>query len=353
MEALVGFVDRMAGPVLFDVGTPEETQSFLQEGQRSGQVVFLLANGSEESKMLLERSARKHLLDNRFGVSPKLGSLDSVRQHMSKVERGQLSLLAAIKPNDAVFLMEPFTKEELETWVEENRFPLVPELSEATFPTLSESPKKLFVAMIRFSEDPNMLEKVRSQLFEFAKRIHPEHQFALLDVNQYDKFVESSLTVSLESELPVMGLLNFRDGTFQKQVRFPFGDDAALERFLADAVAGHVEVETMGGSALAGAWRTFKSFVRYMLDNPWMLGGAILVYLGILMAIIVMWRKMCNSSSTDDYDSEVKETGEQVVPSAVSEKILEKTEDDPSTSKSTDPPAPAKKAEKASDLKRD
>ena len=74
---------------------------------------------------------------------------------------------------------------------------------------------------------------------------------------------------------------------------------------------------------------------RYMLDNPWMLGGAILVYLGILMAIIVMWRKMCNSSSTDDYDSEVKETGEQVVPSAVSEKILEKTEDDPSTSKST------------------
>ena len=61
-------------------------------------------------QMLLERSARKHLLDNRFGVSPKLGSLDSVRQHMSKVERGQLSLLAAIKPNDAVFLMEPFTK---------------------------------------------------------------------------------------------------------------------------------------------------------------------------------------------------------------------------------------------------
>jgi hypothetical protein len=275
-EDFLGFAARMSGPTVSRITSPRELDDLVVKHE----VVFMLMpgdNADEAPHLEAELSETLHAIATRkqdimvfaqwTGTTlPTLEGLTGSRlPRIVKVEREGVT--AETAPTEE-------TELEVEEWIMDNRFALLPELASHNFRDLTNNGRLTVISCI----DPTnefqrgaFLDSMRRLAHPHATPLSPELQtrysFAWLNGVRWAKFVKQ-FHIDSDSELPRVVVLDGPGRRFWEDKEVDEEDE--IETFLGDIVEGKIPAQREDGiGALPGkVWISIKKWFPWSVGVP-------------------------------------------------------------------------------------
>eukprot|EP00762_Andalucia_godoyi_P002022 ANDGO_02605.mRNA.1 Protein disulfide-isomerase 2 len=194
--------------------------------------------------------------------------------------------------------------ESLESWMDENRMELVPEMNSETYSWAKKTGRTAIILLE--SKSSGTFEMLRQRLHTLARHIKVSYpgKFTCLwiDVNQYSNYLKDAFGISLDSLPRVLALDVAGDLYYEAPaslVQIANHDDATWKQFVADVRSGAIPSQKLKISSGGKGWfdSFFVSLTMFVTENPYL---AMVTLLLVVISVVLLMVLVCSGSDDDD-----------------------------------------------------